>query len=194
MPRGRRPRSYQMRVVRPFCPTRASSWHQIWKRWLGCTAARAWSVAGSLFFEGRLRGRVARRVRGAGFLAREVQTIQKAGQTPLAVAHAIPALDVLTKIHQTPRADSSPLGIRPAQDVRLERSLLSFAQPLGPARARSIVEAVRSLSIEAQHRIVQRLAFHPSQACGLSTGHALKCVGDGQKPQGGPAVLLVPRP
>src|SRR5689334_20453503 len=133
MPRGRRPRSYQMRVARPFCPTRASSWHQIWKRWLGCTAARAWSVAGSLFFEGRLRGRVALRVRGTGFLAREVQTIQKAGQAPQAVAHAIPALGIAAQIHQTPRADPIPLRPRSPQDVRLEGSLLSFAQPLGPA-------------------------------------------------------------
>ncbi len=190
MPRGRMPRSYQTRVVRPFCPTRASSWHQTWRRWSGCSAARAWSVVGSLFFERRLRGRVTLRVRGAGFLAREVETIQKAGQTPEAVAYAIPALDVLTEVHQTPGTHASPLGIRPAQDVRLERGLLPFAQPLGPARARSIVEALGSLSVEPQHGITQGLALHPSQACGLGACHALKCVGNGEEPQSGPVVLL----
>src|SRR3712207_3360351 len=35
-PSGRRPRSYQTRVPRPFCPTRASSWHQ------SCSSASGW--------------------------------------------------------------------------------------------------------------------------------------------------------
>ena len=83
----------------------------------------ACSRAGSCFFEGRLRGRIALRVRGAGLLAREVQAPKQARQPPQAVVHAIPALDVRAQIDQTPGANPVALRRRPAQNVRLERGL-----------------------------------------------------------------------
>ena len=133
-------------------------------------------------------------MRGAGLLAREVQALEQARQTPQAVAHAIPALDVLAQIHQTPGADPVPLRPGTAQDVRLERGLLSLAQPLGAPRTRLVVKALGSLGVEAQHGIVQRLALHPGQAGGLGAGHAFERVGNGQEPHGGPAVLFARRP
>ena len=102
--------------------------------------------------------------------------------------------DVLAQVHQTPGADPIPLRPGTAQDVRLERGLLSLVQPLGPTWTRSIVEALGSLGVEAQHGIVQGLALHPGQACGLGAGHAFKRVSNGQEPHSGPAVPLARRP
>jgi hypothetical protein len=155
---------------------------------------RACSRAGSSFFERCLRGRVALRMRGAGLLARKVKALEQAGQAPEAVTHAVSVRDVLADVHQTPRAD--PVLLRPgtAQDVRLERGLLPRAQPLGPAGTRSVVKAVGSLGVEAQHGIMQGLALHPGQARGLGAGHAFERIGDGQEPHRSPAVPLATRP
>ena len=133
-------------------------------------------------------------MRGAGLLAREVQALEQAGQAPEAVTHAVSVRDVLADVHQTPRAD--PVLLRPgtAQDVRLERCLLSLAQPLGPAGTRPVVEALGSLGVEAQHGIVQRLTLHPGQTCGLGAGHAFERVSNGQEPHGGPAIPPMRRP
>src|SRR5215203_1809768 len=113
------------------------------------------SVEGSCFFERRLRGRVALRVRGTALLAREVETVQQAGQAPDTVAHAVAALDVLAQVHQAPGADLVPLRPGPAQNVGLEGGLLPLAQPLRTTRAGSVMKAVRSLRVEAQHGIAQ---------------------------------------
>jgi hypothetical protein len=145
----------------------------------------ACSRAGSCFFEGRLRGRIALRVRGAGLLAREVQAPKQARQPPQAVAHAIPALDVRAQIDQTPGANPVALRRRPAQNVRLERGLLPRAQPLGAPRARLVVKPRGARRVEAQHRIAQRLPLHPGQAGRLGARHAFERVGNGEEPQGG---------
>ena len=50
------------------------------------------------------------------------------------------------------------------------------------------MEARWSLSVEAQHRIAQRLALHPGQPGRFGRGHALQCVSDGQQPQSSPAI------
>jgi hypothetical protein len=101
---------------------------------------------------------------------------------------------MLAQVHQTPRADPIPFRSGAAQDVRLERGLLSLAQLLGPAGTRLIVEALGSLGVEALHRIVQRLALHPSQARRFGAGHTFERVGNRQEPHGGPAVPLARRP
>src|SRR5215218_7664425 len=148
------------------------------------------SLAGSCFFKGRLRGRVALRVRGAGLLAGEAEPLEQRRETPDAVAHPIGPLDVLAQVPQAKGADAVPLGPGTAQDVSLEGGLLAATQPLGATRARLIVEALRSLGIEAQHRIAQRLALHPGEPGRLSPRYALERIGDGQQPQGRPAIPL----
>ncbi len=78
--------------------------------------------------------------------------------------------------------------------MRLERGLLSLAQPLGPALTRLVMEALGSLGVEAQHGIVQRLALHPGQARRLGTRHTFERVGNGQEPHGGTAIPFARRP
>ena len=46
---------------------------------------------------------------------------------------------MVAQIHETPCADTVPLGIGPAQDMRLQRSLLTLAQSLRPAWTRPVV-------------------------------------------------------
>src|SRR5215218_2377919 len=129
-------------------------------------------------------------MRGAGLLAREAEPLEQRRKTPDAVAHPIGLLDVLAQVHQAKGADPVSLGPGTAQNVGLEGSLLTGAQPLGATRARVVVEALRSLGIEAQHRIAQRLALHPGEPGRLSPGHAFERIGDGQQPQGRPAIPL----
>jgi len=86
------------------------------------------SLEGSSFFEGRLCGRIALRVRGPGLLTRQVQPLEQAREPPLAVAHAISPLDMLAQVSQAPGAHPIALGLRPVQDVRLERGLLTRAE------------------------------------------------------------------
>ena len=52
------------------------------------------------------------------------------------------------------------------------------------------MEALRSLGIETQHRIAQRLTLHPDQAGRFGPGHAFERIGNGQQPQGRPAIPL----
>lgn len=94
-------------------------------------------------------------MRGAGLLARQTQALEQAGQAPQAVSHAITPLDMLAEIRQAPCTDPVPLRPGTAQDVCPERGLLTFAQPLGPAWTRLVVETVGSLGMEAQYRIAQ---------------------------------------
>src|SRR5215218_1087500 len=135
------------------------------------------SLAGSCFFKGRLRGRVALRVRGAGLLAGEAEPLEQRRKSPDAVAHPIGPLDVLAQVHQAKGTDAVPLGPGTAQDVSLEGGLLAATQPLGATPARLIVEALRSLGIETQHRIAQRLTLHPDQAGRFGPGHAFERIG-----------------
>jgi acetyl-CoA acetyltransferase len=100
---------------------------------------------------------------------------------------------VLAQVHQAKGADAVPLRPGTAQDVSLEGGLLAVAQPLGATRTRLVVEALRSLGIEAQHRIAQRLALHPGQPSRFGPGHALERSGNGQQPQGRPAIPLARR-
>lgn len=78
------------------------------------------SLEGSSFFECRLCGRIAPRVRGPGLLARQVQPLEQAREPPLAVVDAISPLDMLAQVDQTPGAHPIALGLWPAQDVGLE--------------------------------------------------------------------------
>ena len=72
------------------------------------------SFEGSSFFERRLRGRIALRVRRTGLLARQVQPLEEAGEPPLAIAGAIGSFDMLAQVSQalTPsRSGSGPRRI-----------------------------------------------------------------------------------
>jgi hypothetical protein len=151
----------------------------------------ACSFEGSSFFERRLCGRIALRVRRPGLLARQVQPLEQAREPPLAVVHPIGSFDMLAQISQAPGAHPIALRLRPAQDVRPERRLLTRTELLRATGARPVVQAVGSLSIEALDRIVQSLTLHAGQPRGLGPCHTLKRIGDGQQPQGGPAVLLM---
>jgi hypothetical protein len=80
------------------------------------------------------------------------------------------------------------------QDVGLERRLLAGSELLWAASARTVVQTVRALSIEALDRIVQGLTFHAGQPSGFGPGHALQGIGNGQQPQAGPGVPLTSSP
>jgi len=138
------------------------------------------NLADSSFFERRLRGRIALRVRGPGLLARQVQPLEQAREFPLTVAHAVRPLDMLAQVDQPPGADPIALRFRPVQDVSPEGGLLTGTELLRAARTRPVMQTVRSLRIEALDRIVQGLTLHAGQPGGLSSGHALQRIGDRQ--------------
>ena len=154
----------------------------------------ACSFEGSSFFERRLCGRIALRVRRPGLLARQGQPLEQAREPPFTVAHTISPLDVLAQVNQTPGANPIALGLRPVQDVGLERGLLTRTELLRATGARPVVQTIGSLSIEALDGIVQGLTFHAGQPGGLGPGHALKRIGDRQQPQAGPTILLAGSP
>ena len=132
----------------------------------------ACSFEGSSFFEGRLRGRIALRVRGPGLLARQVQPREQAREPPLAVVNAIRPLDMLAQIDQAPSTHPIALGLRSTQDVSLERRLLTGVELLRATGAGPVMQTVRSLGIEALDRIVQGLTLHAGQPRRLGPGHA----------------------
>ena len=74
--------------------------------------------------------------------------------------------------------------------MRLERGLLTRAELFRAAGAGAVMQAVRSLSIEALDGIVQSLTLHAGQPGGLGPGHALERIGDRQQPRAGPGVPL----
>jgi hypothetical protein len=78
--------------------------------------------------------------------------------------------------------------------VGFQRRLLARSELLRAASPVPVVQAVRSLSIEALDSIVQSLALHAGKPGGLGPGHAFQGIGDRQEPQGGPAILLAGRP
>ena len=75
----------------------------------------ACSFEGSSFFERRLCGRIALRMRRPGLLARQGQPLEQAREPPFTVAHAISPLDVLAQVNQTPGAHPIALGLRPCR-------------------------------------------------------------------------------
>ena len=101
---------------------------------------------------------------------------------------------MVAQIHETPCADPVPLGIGPAQDMRLQRSLLTLAQSLGPARTRPVVQAFGPFGIEAQNGVAQSLPFHAGQPSRLGAGLALQRTGQGKQPQTSPMVPLAHGP
>ena len=101
---------------------------------------------------------------------------------------------MLAQVDQTPSTDPIALGLRPVQDVGLERRLLTRAELLRATGTRAVMQTVRSLSVEALDGVVQGLTFHASQPSGLSAGHALQGIGNGQQPQAGPGVPLTSGP
>jgi hypothetical protein len=70
--------------------------------------------------------------------------------------------------------------------VGFQRRLLARSELLGAARAWPVVQAVRSLSIEALDGIVQGLTLHAGQPGDFGPGHALGRIGNRQEPQGSP--------
>ena len=88
------------------------------------------SFEGRSFFERRLRGRIALRVRGPGLLARQVQPLEQAGEPPLAIADAIGSLEIVTQINQSPGADPIALRLRSPQDMGFQRRLLTGTELL----------------------------------------------------------------
>jgi hypothetical protein len=101
---------------------------------------------------------------------------------------------MVAQIHETPCADPVPLGIGPAQDMSLQRSLLPLAQSLGPAWTRPVVQAFGPFGIEAQNGVAQSLPFHAGQPSRLGAGHALQRTGQGKQPQTSPKVPLAHGP
>ncbi len=87
----------------------------------------ACSFKGSSFFERRLRGRIALRVRKPGLLARQVQPLEQAGEPPLAIADAIDSFDMLAQVSQAPGAHPIALRLRSTQDMGFQRRLLTPA-------------------------------------------------------------------
>jgi len=152
------------------------------------------NLAGNSFFERRLCGRIALRVRGPRFLTRQVQPLEQAREPPWAVVDAVRPLDVLAQIDQTPGAHPIALGFGSAQDVGLERCLPAGAELFRATGSGPVVQTVRSLSIEALDGIVQGLALHAGQPGRLGPGHALERIGNGQQPQAGPGVPLTSGP
>ena len=98
---------------------------------------------------------------------------------------------MLTQVDQTPGTDPIALGLRPVQNVGLERRLLTRVELFRATRAGPVMQTVRSLDIEALDRIVQGLALHAGQAGGFGPGHALERIGNRQEPQSSSAVLLM---
>ena len=84
---------------------------------------------------------------------------------------------MVAQVDQAPGADPVPLGIGTAQDMRLEGRLLALAQPLGPAAARPVVQALGTFGVEAQDGIAQGLPFHSGQPRRFSPRHAVERVG-----------------
>ena len=101
---------------------------------------------------------------------------------------------MLAQINQTPGTDPIALGLRPVQNVGLERRLLTRAELLRPTGTRAVMQTVRSLGIEALDGIVQGLTLHTGQPSGFGPGHAFQGIGDGQQPQAGPGIPLTSSP
>ena len=95
---------------------------------------------------------------------------------------------MLAQVDQTPGTDPIALGLRPVQDVGLERGLLAGSELFRATGAGPVMQTVRSLSIEALNGIVQSLPFHTGQPSGFGPCHALERIGNGQQPQAGPGV------
>ena len=148
------------------------------------------SFEGSSFFECRLRGQIALRVRGPGLLARQVQPLEQAREPPLAVADPIGLFDMLAQIDQTPGADPIALRLWPVQDVRLQGRLLPAAELLRATGAGPVMQTIRTLGIEAPDGIVQSLTLHAGQSRGLGSRHTLERIGNRQEPQKSPGIPL----
>ena len=113
-----------------------------------------------------------------------------AGKPPFAVVDAISPLDIVTQIDQAPGADPIALGLRPAQDMGLERGLLTRAELFRATGPGPVMQTIRSLGIEALDGIVQGLTLHASQPRRLGPGHALERIGNRQEPQDSPGIPL----
>ena len=109
----------------------------------------ACSFEGSSFFERRLRGRIALRVRRTGLLARQVQPLEQAGEPPLAIADRISSFDMLAQVSQAPGAHPITLRLRSTQDAAPERRLLTGAELFRATGPGPVVQTVGTLDIEA---------------------------------------------
>src|SRR4051794_37213762 len=111
-------------------------------------------------------------------------------RAPLTVVDAIGPLGMLAQVDQTLGAHSIALGLRSMQDMRLERRLLARSELFRATGPGPVVQAVRTLGIEALDGIVRGLTFHSGQPGGFGPGHALQGISDGEQSQAGPSVLL----
>jgi hypothetical protein len=101
---------------------------------------------------------------------------------------------MLAQVSQAPGTDPIALRLRAAQDMSFQRRLLTRSELFRSASARTVVQTVRALSIEALDGIVQSLALHAGQPGGFGPGHAFQGIGNRQQPKGGPTILLAGRP
>ncbi|CAI9406739.1 hypothetical protein ANOBCDAF_01508 [Pleomorphomonas sp. T1.2MG-36] len=95
---------------------------------------------------------------------------------------------------QAPGRNAVAIRIGTAQDHGPQDRLLAFVQKRLRTRALAIAKAGDPFSVEADHPVAQCLPVHPSRSRRLGTAHAVKGVGDCQKPSCNPAIPFKSRP
>lgn len=102
-------------------------------------------------------------------MTREAEALEHAGKTALAIVDAIGLLDMVTQLAHAHGAQPIALRLTSAQDTGFERCLLTRSELFRAVSARTIVQTMRDLSIEALDNIVNGLTLHIHQPNGRHT-------------------------
>ena len=179
--------------MRPFCPTRASSWNQTSKRSAcGCSATICATAAGKPFFKALLRRGIGLGVPGPWRLPGQVQAAHQPRHPGLGIADAKPLPHDSAQIGQPPSGDAFHLWIRPRQHHGLQRRLLALRQAAGAATSPMVRQRSRARPVVADHPVAQRLTVYPHQSRRRLAAQTVQRSGDRQKAPGNPRVLLRP--
>lgn len=116
---------------------------------------------------------------GAAFLA-DPGLVLEPERDPLAGVEALaPArLDLVAQVGQGPARQPVAFPVGSAQDQARKGRLLALAQPRLASGPGPVHQPAQALSVEAHHRVPQRLAVHAAQPGGLDPAHAVQHMGD----------------